>query len=161
MTAPLATEPDIGSGEPLAAIHGTMLVARPSGRAVKLAVLRCVAPGDPRLPSAAPAPRAAPGPPERATASALSAQPSALSAQSGDRDRRHFEQARCRFELGHLGAEASHHGVIVKPRRLWRDDDRPAEHRLLDPFEHERVVNPADAALDVRERGARVAAPRR
>jgi hypothetical protein len=56
MTAPLGTEPDIGSGEPLAAIHGTVLVARPAGRAVKLAVLRCTPPAPgPESPPAAPA----------------------------------------------------------------------------------------------------------
>jgi hypothetical protein len=41
MTAPLRAEPDIGTGEPIAAHHDRMLVARPSGRAVKLQVLRC------------------------------------------------------------------------------------------------------------------------
>jgi hypothetical protein len=34
-------EPDIGSGEPIALGAEGMLVARPAGRAVKLAVLRC------------------------------------------------------------------------------------------------------------------------
>ena len=35
------TEPDIGSGEPIAVGPEGLLVARPAGRAVKLAVLRC------------------------------------------------------------------------------------------------------------------------
>jgi hypothetical protein len=36
-----STEPDIGAGEPIAIGPEGMLVARPAGRAVKLAVLRC------------------------------------------------------------------------------------------------------------------------
>jgi hypothetical protein len=38
---PLAREPDIGSGEPVAGADDRLLVARPAGRAVKLLVLRC------------------------------------------------------------------------------------------------------------------------
>jgi hypothetical protein len=44
VVAALSAEPEIGSGEPLAGGSDAMLVARPSGRAVKLSVLRCAAP---------------------------------------------------------------------------------------------------------------------
>ncbi|HKQ68732.1 MAG TPA: hypothetical protein VJT73_05300 [Polyangiaceae bacterium] len=44
LTAPLVAEPEVGSGEPLALGPGGVLVARPSGRSVKLAVVKCVAP---------------------------------------------------------------------------------------------------------------------
>jgi hypothetical protein len=43
LAAPLRAEPDIGTGEPIAAEGDRMLVARPAGRAVKLQVLRCAA----------------------------------------------------------------------------------------------------------------------
>jgi hypothetical protein len=43
VVAALSAEPEIGSGEPLAGGSDAMLVARPSGRAVKLSVLRCTA----------------------------------------------------------------------------------------------------------------------
>jgi hypothetical protein len=41
VTGSWTTEPDIGAGEPIAVGPEGMLVARPAGRAVKLAVLRC------------------------------------------------------------------------------------------------------------------------
>jgi hypothetical protein len=41
VTGTWTTEPDIGAGEPIAVGPEGMLVARPAGRAVKLAVLRC------------------------------------------------------------------------------------------------------------------------
>jgi hypothetical protein len=41
LAGPFAAEPDIGAGEPLAVGPDGVLVARPAGRAVKLAVLRC------------------------------------------------------------------------------------------------------------------------
>jgi hypothetical protein len=41
LAAPLNAEPDIGSGEPIASSRNRLLVARPSGRAVKLVVLEC------------------------------------------------------------------------------------------------------------------------
>jgi hypothetical protein len=41
LAAPLNAEPDIGAGEPIAASGGRLLVARPTGQAVKLAVLDC------------------------------------------------------------------------------------------------------------------------
>ena len=41
VTGPWTTEPDIGAGEPIAVGPEGMLIARPAGRAVKLAVLRC------------------------------------------------------------------------------------------------------------------------
>jgi hypothetical protein len=41
LTAPLNAEPDIGSGEPIAGTGNRLLVARPSGRAVKLVVVEC------------------------------------------------------------------------------------------------------------------------
>jgi len=44
LAAPLRAEPDIGTGEPIAADGDRLLVARPAGRAVKLQVLRCSAP---------------------------------------------------------------------------------------------------------------------
>jgi hypothetical protein len=50
IAAPLNPEPDIGSGEPIAGNSNNLLVARPSGRAVTLVVLRCrpdVLPADP------------------------------------------------------------------------------------------------------------------
>ena len=50
IAAPLNAEPDIGSGEPIASNSNNLLVARPSGRAVTLVVLRCrpdVLPADP------------------------------------------------------------------------------------------------------------------
>jgi hypothetical protein len=49
IAAPLNPEPDVGSGEPIAGSSNRLLVARPSGRAVKLVVLECRpdAAGDP------------------------------------------------------------------------------------------------------------------
>jgi hypothetical protein len=44
LAAPLRAEPDIGTGEPIAADGDRLLVARPAGRAVKLQVLRCSVP---------------------------------------------------------------------------------------------------------------------
>jgi hypothetical protein len=41
LAAPLNAEPDIGSGEPIAGTGNRLLVARPSGRAVKLVVVEC------------------------------------------------------------------------------------------------------------------------
>jgi hypothetical protein len=41
ITASLNAEPDVGSGEPVAANANRLLVARPAGRAVKLVVLEC------------------------------------------------------------------------------------------------------------------------
>jgi hypothetical protein len=41
LAAPLNGEPDIGTGEPIAGAGNRLLVARPSGRAVKLIVLEC------------------------------------------------------------------------------------------------------------------------
>jgi hypothetical protein len=41
LAAPLAAEPDIGAGEPIAGAGNKLLVARPSGRAVKLLVVEC------------------------------------------------------------------------------------------------------------------------
>lgn len=41
LTGPWSTEPDIGAGEPIAVGSEGVLIARPAGRAVKLAVLRC------------------------------------------------------------------------------------------------------------------------
>jgi hypothetical protein len=41
LAGPFSAEPDIGAGEPLAVGPEGVLVARPAGRAVKLAVLRC------------------------------------------------------------------------------------------------------------------------
>ena len=41
IAGPWTTEPDIGSGEPIAVGPEGMLVARPAGRAVRLSVLRC------------------------------------------------------------------------------------------------------------------------
>jgi hypothetical protein len=41
LAAPLVIEPDIGAGEPIAGAGNKLLVARPSGRAVKLIVLEC------------------------------------------------------------------------------------------------------------------------
>jgi hypothetical protein len=43
LSAALRAEPDIGTGEPIAAEGDRMLVARPAGRAVKLLVVRCAA----------------------------------------------------------------------------------------------------------------------
>jgi hypothetical protein len=40
-TAPFSAEPDIGAGEPIAGSSDRLLVARPTGRAVSLVVLRC------------------------------------------------------------------------------------------------------------------------
>lgn len=54
IAGPWTTEPDIGSGEPIAVGPEGMLVARPAGRAVKLAVLRCT--------REAPAPAPSPSP---------------------------------------------------------------------------------------------------
>ncbi|HMI89480.1 MAG TPA: hypothetical protein VK550_35640 [Polyangiaceae bacterium] len=48
-----STEPDIGSGEPIAVGPEGVLVARPAGRAVKLAVLRCTREAAPASPSPA------------------------------------------------------------------------------------------------------------
>jgi hypothetical protein len=47
LVAPLRAEPDIGTGEPIAAAGDRMLVARPAGRAVKLSVVRCTAGSEP------------------------------------------------------------------------------------------------------------------
>ena len=49
LAAPLNPEPDLGSGEPIAGSGNRLLVARPSGRAVKLLVIECRpdAAGDP------------------------------------------------------------------------------------------------------------------
>jgi hypothetical protein len=41
ITGPLRPEPDVGSGEPIAGTANRLLVARPSGRAVKLLVVEC------------------------------------------------------------------------------------------------------------------------
>lgn len=41
LAGPLLAEPDIGTGEPIAAVGDTLLVARPTSRAVRLLVLRC------------------------------------------------------------------------------------------------------------------------
>jgi hypothetical protein len=41
LVGPLVPEPEIGSGEPIAAASDTLLVARPMGRAVKLVVVLC------------------------------------------------------------------------------------------------------------------------
>jgi hypothetical protein len=54
LAGPWTAEPDIGSGEPIAVGTEGLLVARPAGRAVKLAVLRCT--------REAPAPNPAPAP---------------------------------------------------------------------------------------------------
>ena len=55
---PPAPEPDIGTGEPIAAVSDTLLVVRPAGRAVRLVVVKCKADAPP--PDAAPLPDAAP-----------------------------------------------------------------------------------------------------
>jgi hypothetical protein len=44
LTGPLAIEPEIGIGTPIAGGNDGMLVVKPAGRAVKLAVLKCSAP---------------------------------------------------------------------------------------------------------------------
>jgi hypothetical protein len=54
ITGSWTTEPDIGPGEPIAVGPDGVLVARPAGRAVKLAVLRCTR--DAPSPSPSPAP---------------------------------------------------------------------------------------------------------
>ena len=54
LAGPFGAEPDIGAGEPIAIGAEGVLVARPAGRAVKLAVLRCTrdAPGSDTKPPA-------------------------------------------------------------------------------------------------------------
>src|SRR5262245_49045323 len=50
--------------------------------------------------------------------------------------------------------------VRREPERLGPDGERPFDHRFLHAVEHERVVYPAEAALRVGKRCARIAAPR-
>jgi len=43
VTSPLAPEPSLGSGEPIAAQRDAILLSRPAGRAMRLSVIRCAA----------------------------------------------------------------------------------------------------------------------
>lgn len=56
MKGPLAREPSLGNGEPLAATADAILLARPAGRAVKLTVMRCSDAPAPAADAAAKAP---------------------------------------------------------------------------------------------------------
>src|SRR5690606_32269116 len=82
-------------------------------------------------------------------------------AEGGEGDAGDLEPARVGFEGDELRPQDMRLLVVEEPGRLRFDDERSARDRLFDPLEHEGVVHEAEAALDVVEGGARMAAPGR
>src|SRR5262249_14003490 len=70
-----------------------------------------------------------------------------------------LEPGRIHLEVHQLASQLVEGAMLRQPRRNRNALQRRTKHALLDAFEHERIVDPAAAALDVLEASGGVAPP--